>query len=488
MSKQKNSDPQKKRKGRGWLILLALIAWLLLVGLMLLILDAPGVRYYMFGDEEMTIEYGTEFTDPGVYAVSIGRLRGEGEKHLEVETIGSVDPRTLGSYTIRYTTRYLFSDYETERRVNVVDTTPPVIELKHLEGYEPTWLTGYAEEGYTASDNADGDLSGKVDRVALDDRIRYTVSDSSGNVTTVERVLPKLNYQPPTITLLGGDEITVEASLSYDDPGFTAQDILGSDLTGYVEVESDVVPWLAGDYEVRYSITSDFGDTVSAVRHVTVVPVGLPETVKPEGKVIYLTFDDGPGPYTAQLLDILKAYGVKATFFVTNQAPKYIDLIGRAYREGHSIGVHTSVHDYDLIYSGEEAYFKDFFNMEEIVYQQTGEHTRIFRFPGGSSNTVSSFNPGIMSRLAQAMNDLGYQYFDWNVVSGDAGATKKTKEIIQNIEDGCKENRISIILQHDIKDYSVAAVEDVIKWGLANGYSFKALTLDSPAMHHGINN
>ena len=486
--RKKEKSEQKKRRGRGWLILLAVIAWLLLVGLMLLILDAPGVRFYMVGDEDMTIEYGTDFTDPGVYAVPIGRLLGEGEEHLELTTYGSVDPHSLGSYTIRYRTQRLFTEYETERRVNVVDTTPPVIELKHLEGYEPTWLTGYAEEGYTAWDEADGDLSGKVDREALADRVRYTVSDSSGNVTTVERVLPKLNYQPPTITLLGDDPMTVEAALSFEDPGCTAQDVLGNDLTDYLEVDSGVVPWLAGDYEIRYTLTSDFGDSVSAVRRVTVVPVGLPEAVKPEGKVIYLTFDDGPGPYTAQLLDILKAYGVKATFFVTNQAPKYLDLIGRAYREGHSIGVHTSVHDYDLIYSSEEAYFKDFFDMEEIVFQQTGEHTRMFRFPGGSSNTVSSFNPGIMSRLTRAMNDLGYQYFDWNVVSGDAGETNKTKKIVENIEEGCRENRISIILQHDIKDYSVAAVEDVIVWGLQNGYSFRALELDSPAMHHGVNN
>ena len=486
--RKKEKSEQKKRRGRGWLILLAVIAWLLLVGLMLLVLDAPGVRFYMVGDEDMTIEYGTDFTDPGVYAVPIGRLLGEGEEHLELTTYGSVDPHSLGSYTIRYRTQRLFTEYETERRVNVVDTTPPVIELKHLEGYEPTWLTGYAEEGYTAWDEADGDLSGKVDREALADRVRYTVSDSSGNVTTVERVLPKLNYQPPTITLLGDDPMTVEAALSFDDPGCLAQDALGNDLTDYLEVDSDVVPWLAGDYEIRYTLTSDFGDSVSAVRRVTVVPVGLPEAVKPDGKVIYLTFDDGPGPYTAQLLDILKAYGVKATFFVTNQAPKYLDLIVRAYREGHSIGVHTSVHDYDLIYSSEEAYFKDFFDMEEIVFQQTGEHTRMFRFPGGSSNTVSSFNPGIMSRLTRAMNDLGYQYFDWNVVSGDAGETNKTKKIVENIEEGCRENRISIILQHDIKDYSVAAVEDVIVWGLQNGYSFRALELDSPAMHHGVNN
>ena len=488
MKTDKQEKEKKKRSARVWLILAAVIAWLLLVGVMLILLDAPGVRFYMYGDEEMTIEYGSGFTDPGVYAVSTGRILGEGDEHLELSVLGRVDPQSLGTYTIRYSTRYLLTEYETERRVIVVDTTPPEIELKHLEGYEPTWLTGYAEEGYTAHDNVDGDITGHVERVPLEDRIRYTVADSSGNETTVERVLPKINYQPPTITLLGGDAITVEAGLSYDDPGFTAEDILGNDLSSYVQVESGVTPWLAGDYEVRYTLTSDFGDSVSAVRTVTVLPVGLPEEVSPSGKVIYLSFDDGPRPYTAQLLDILKAYNVKATFFVTAQAPNYFDQIGRAFREGHSIGVHSTSHDYNTIYSSEEAFFEDFFNMEEIILQQTGSYTKLFRFPGGSSNTVSRFNPGIMSRLTQAMNDMGYQYYDWNVVSGDAGETNKTKKIIENIEEGCAENRVSVILQHDIKDYSVAAVETVIQWGLANGYSFEPLQIDSPAMHHGVNN
>ena len=93
-----------------------------------------------------------------------------------------------------------------------------------------------------------------------------------------------------------------------------------------------------------------------------------------------------------------------------------------------------------------------------------------------------------MSRLTQAMTDMGYQYYDWNVVSGDAGGTNKTKQIVENIETGCQEQTVSMILQHDIKDYSVAAVETVIQWGLANGYSFRPLTLESPSMHHGVNN
>ena len=185
---------------------------------------------------------------------------------------------------------------------------------------------------------------------------------------------------------------------------------------------------------------------------------------------------------------MLDKYNVKATFFVPAQDSKYYNQIGRAFRAGHSIGVHTTSHDYDKIYASEYAFFEDFFNMEEVIREQTGQYTRLFRFPGGSSNTVSRFNPGIMSRLTRAMNDMGYQYFDWNVSSGDAGGTTKTDQVIQNIKDGCKQHRISVVLQHDIKDYSVAAVESILIWGRDNGYSFKALQLDSPGTHHGVNN
>ena len=489
MMKQTDKPKQEKsRGGRGWMILGAVLLCLLLVGSLLLLADGRHVRFYMYGDAEQTVEYGTDYTDPGVYAVSSGRLFGEGEKRLEVETLGQVDTGRLGSYVLRYVTRYVFSEYSTERKVTVVDTTPPVIELKHLEGYEPTWLTGYAEEGYSAWDACDGDLTGKVKRTPEADRVIYTVTDASGNSTSVTRELPRLNYQPPVITLLGERSMTIQAGLSYDDPGFEAHDSLGNDLSEHVVVEDEVVPYLAGEYQVYYSISSSDGEIVTETRSVTVLPAERPESVMPSGKVNYLTFDDGPGPYTEKLLDLLKSYGVKATFFVTSQQPKYLDLIGRAFREGHSIGVHTSCHDYDTIYASEQAYFDDFFAMEEIVREQTGDYTKLFRFPGGSSNTVSSFNPGIMSRLTQAMMDLGYQYFDWNVVSGDAGGTNKTNKIIENIKQGCSEERVSIILQHDIKDYSVAAVEPIIQWGLANGYRFEALDYTSPGMHHKVNN
>jgi len=486
--RQTEERKERKHRGRGPVIILALLVWLLLTAVVILLIDARTVRFYVYGDENLKIEYGADFTDPGVYAVTTGNLFGEGKTPLEVQTLGAVDTHRLGSYVLRYTTRFAFTDYSTERRVTVVDTTPPVIELKRVEGYTPTWMTGYAEEGYTAWDAVDGDLTDRVQSERLGDRIRYSVTDSEGNTAAVERLLAKQNFAPPVITLLGDAHIDMEAGLWFTDPGATVTDSLGTDLSEYLVTEGFVIPWFAGDYEIDYSITNELGETVSAERTISVSPVVLPAEVKPAEKTIYLTFDDGPGPYTERLLNVLDRYGAKATFFVTSQDPRYYDQIGRAFRAGHTIGVHTSSHDYKKIYASEQAFFEDFFAMEEVIREQTGSYTRLFRFPGGSSNTVSNFNPGIMSRLTRAMNDMGYQYYDWNVSSGDAGETKKTDQIIKNIKDGCAQHKYSVVLQHDIKDYSVAAVEEILKWGQNNGYSFKALQLDSPTAHHGINN
>lgn len=477
-----------KKLGRtGKTVLLILAAYAVFVVAVTMALDGRHVRFYMTDQQEVNAELGKEFEDPGCYAVTVGRLLGESGAHRRVEVQGEVDTSKLGRYELKYVSRFLFREYSTTRIVNVVDTTPPEITLKHTEGYEPNWFTGYEEEGYTAVDLCDGDLTDKVERRILPDGIEYTVTDSSGNTATVRR---DSNYSAtaPHITLNGETEMEISACGSFDDPGFAASDQLGNDLSGYVQVDGSVCAYRPGSYELRYFITNQQGETVEARRTVTVTPVAIPETVEPDEKTIYLTFDDGPGPYTEELLDVLATYGVKATFFVTCLNENYFDMVGRAYREGHSIGVHSASHNYYSIYASEDAYLEDYNAVEDMIYDQTGSYTTLFRFPGGSSNTVSRFNPGIMTRLAQTMTDLGYKYFDWNVSSGDAGETTKTSQVVENIISGCTGRKASIVLQHDIKDYSVAAVEQVIIWGLNNGYTFRGLDMTSPGAHHGIAN
>ena len=136
----------------------------------------------------------------------------------------------------------------------------------------------------------------------------------------------------------------------------------------------------------------------------------------------------------------------------------------------------------------EEAFFEDLYACQKLIYDRTGVLTTLLRFPGGSSNTVSKFNPGIMSRLTVAVQNAGFQYFDWNVDSNDAGGAKTAQEVFENVVNGCASRRVSIVLQHDIKGFSVEAVEKILIWGTENGYRFLALDSSSPGAHHGVNN
>lgn len=485
-----NGDGGEKKKiklGRtGKLIMLILAAYAVIALAVSAAVDGRHVRFYMMEAAELTVECGEEFHDPGVYAVTAGKLFGEGKTRLPLRADSSVDTSKPGEYEVKYSVRYMLSDYSVTRKVTVLDSKPH-IELVHNEGYKPSWFEGYQEEGYTAHDSVDGDITDRVECRIEGDKIIYTVTNSAGESATVERT-GIYSSGSPTLSIVGDEQMQVYASPNFADPGFIAQDAQGNDLSGSVSIEGGVCPYKPGEYDISYVLTNAVGDSVSAHRHVSVLPAELPETIMPDERTIYLTFDDGPGPYTEELLDILAEYNVKATFFVTCRDPNYEDMVGRAASEGHSIGVHTASHNYYAIYDSEDAFFSDFDAAEEMIYRQTGEYTNLCRFPGGSSNTVSRFNDGIMTRLTQAVTDMGYKYFDWNVSSGDAGETTSSNQVYENIIGGCAQHNTSVVLQHDIKDYSVAAVERVINWGLSNGYTFRPLDLTSPGAHHAVAN
>ena len=72
--------------------------------------------------------------------------------------------------------------------------------------------------------------------------------------------------------------------------------------------------------------------------------------------------------------------------------------------------------------------------------------------------------------------------------SNDAGGTTTSTGVYNNVVSAVAKRKTSVVLMHDIKGYTVNAIEDIIVWGLENGYTFKALTADSPTCHHGINN
>lgn len=183
---------------------------------------------------------------------------------------------------------------------------------------------------------------------------------------------------------------------------------------------------------------------------------------------VYLTFDDGPSMYTDEILDILDTYGVKATFFVVGKGKEpYEDAYRRIVAEGHTLGMHSYSHKYTEIYASKEAYVKDLNLLQDYLYEVTGTHAQICRFPGGSSNRASKVD---MEELIDYLQEIDVVYYDWNISSGDAtGHNISPDRIVENASgnlDGYKE---AVILFHDSADKrtTVDALPQIIETILA---------------------
>lgn len=218
---------------------------------------------------------------------------------------------SCGNY---YTTEgYVNSDTITKKKTtSQKDTEKPVITLKGNSEITLNQGDKYNDEGASATDNIDGDItskikvSGKVDITKSGTyTITYTVTDKAGNRTEVTRKVTvvatitttmsttkkktttKKSYTssgsvkttrattqrittPPTIALRGSSTITINQGASWHDPGFTAKDAKGNDLTGRVNVSGYVNISVAGTYRVSYTVTDNWGNRGYAYRNVIV--------------------------------------------------------------------------------------------------------------------------------------------------------------------------------------------------------------------------
>ncbi len=439
----------------------------------------------LYGKEEQTVEVFSEYNNPEVKAQAKFLWM---NLNLDIATDGKVDTNALGVYDVKHTTSFFGKTAEVFQKVSVVDTTPPVINTEDQTAMVD--FAGYPIDPqtvkikYTATDNLDGDVTKNVEKTVKDDICYLTVTDSSGNKANAEIKLLIKDDVRPTILLSGPSTVYVAAGGKFSEPGYSAKDNKDGDLTSKVKVTGDVNLTRSGTYYKHYTVSDGAGNSVKLTRKVIVYGANRAEDysgVTPNGKTVYLTFDDGPGAYTEKLLGYLDKYNVKATFFVTNQFPRYQHLIKTAHNKGHKIAIHTLTHKWS-IYNSVQNYMNDFNAMQAIIAKQTGSETNIFRFPGGTNNTVSkSCKKGIMTELSKQMTASGYVYFDWNVDSNDSGYKTTQKVILNTIGQIFKKNN-AVVLMHDIKNYSVEAVPAIIEYCLENGYTFKVLDESSPAV------
>lgn len=298
----------------------------------------------------------------------------------------------------------------------------------------------------------------------------------------VRQVIYVGDWKSPTIMLLGDTQMYLMNLAEYEEPGYEAIDNRDGDITEKVITKTQKIS--ENEYNIQYEVSDNAGNVTIGKRVIYVENIT---------GVVYLTFDDGPSSnITPKILDLLKEKEVKATFFVVGFDQNCASLVERAYSEGHSIGLHGYSHDYKEIYVSLDFLMENFHKIGELVKQATGGYeSKLIRFPGGSSNTVSkNYCWGIMTVAVAQAEKEGYTYFDWNVDSADSAGAKTAEEIYQNVIAGVMPGRENIVLMHDsaTKEATLEALPMIIDYLIDNGYDLRALNEESATAHHKVSN
>ena len=187
--------------------------------------------------------------------------------------------------------------------------------------------------------------------------------------------------------------------------------------------------------------------------------------------VAYLTFDDGlDRKVTPQVLDILKQYEVKATFFILgNSVSKNKDILKRIIDEGHNVGNHTYTHRKDIIYTNVKNFSDELAKTSKAIYDAVGIDPKLFRPPYGAPYIRSQ---EYKDALAQ------YKIVLWNVDSMDSRVKGITGSGIAAAVIGqLKNKQNAIILFHSTsaREETAKALPEIIEYLMDNGYNILRL-------------
>ncbi len=196
--------------------------------------------------------------------------------------------------------------------------------------------------------------------------------------------------------------------------------------------------------------------------------MAMPAFTFAEEKEVYLTFDDGPSTkVTGSILDTLQEKHVKATFFIVGERVSgREEVLRRIVAEGHTVGVHSETHRYDLIYSSDEAFREDVTACAGVIERCTGVFPHVYRFPGGGRHPSKE----------AILKELGYEIVWWNAVCGDEEIPNADAETLVTTALSTAANRAHVVLLlHDSASHmaTAEALPAIIDHFLENHYTFK---------------
>lgn len=179
--------------------------------------------------------------------------------------------------------------------------------------------------------------------------------------------------------------------------------------------------------------------------------------INPNLPMIAITFDDGPGAYTRELLDLFQQYGGKATFFLVGSRLNYYpDSVRQIALDGHELGNHSWSHKYLTS-----------IRQNEMIGEISDTRTKLFEMTGVESTLVRPPYGSVNQSLKDVGKTMGVSFVNWSVDSLDwklRNPEKICEEVLSHVKDG------SIILCHDIHRETVIAMETLIPELQARGF------------------
>lgn len=203
-----------------------------------------------------------------------------------------------------------------------------------------------------------------------------------------------------------------------------------------------------------------------------------PAKEEKEQKIIYLTFDDGPSAYTLNILESLKAYNMKATFFMLEPNMRaYPEELHAIINHGHIPALHGVTHNVAKIYRSEKTVVNEMAVAQATLMKMTGTGTSLIRTPYGSA-------PYMKPSYKKAVEAAGFQLWDWTVDSEDWKYKngEYVERVIGQIEKFQYKDRPIVILLHDRKT-TAEHLPDLLTYLQTNGYKAEILNEKLSAFH-----
>jgi len=250
--------------------------------------DPPVIT--LIDHNPVSVDYGKIYTDAGATASdSI-----DGDLTADITTnIADLDTTIIGPFTLRYNVSDTagLAAVEVTRTIFVHDQYYPTITLKGKTPVKIEKDSTYSDAGATATDHLDGDITDKMitDVSNIDTSIVgqytviYTVADEAGNITNATRIVDVV-YDPPVITLIGNNPVTIDYGKTYTDSGATANDSVDGDLTDNITTNiGDLNTEIVGDFTLRYNVNDPSGLAAVEVTRTIIVHDPYPPTITMKG-------------------------------------------------------------------------------------------------------------------------------------------------------------------------------------------------------------